>query len=102
MARDPILDKAIDFTKTEDICLAVWLEAVLVGEFALARDILQKGLLAEHYRSLLPNELKEATPDQLETLARLNKEFDETLKRFRDRRREKEREREEIDRGRYR
>lgn len=78
----PLLEKAVDFTNIEDVCLAVWLEAVLRNQFVVARAILRSGLLAEHYRSLLPNDLADATEDQRETLERLHARFRADLADF--------------------
>lgn len=96
----PHVEKVVDFTRTEDIGLRVWLEAVLIGEFALAQRILTTCLLAEHYRSVLPDSLSDAGAEELEILTDLQGDFDRALQAFRDRNRAKVDEREDFTRER--
>lgn len=63
-----------------------WLIAALGGDVESAQEILDAGLLAEHYRSLLPDELKDAQPAQLDQLAVLDGAFGQSIKRARERR----------------
>jgi hypothetical protein len=83
MEPDPRFSKALDFTRTESLCMQVWLEAVQVGELAHAQKILNTGLLAEHYRSLLPDLLSDAGRGELATLSALNADFAGAVQEFR-------------------
>lgn len=85
---DEKLSKAIDFTILEDDCLAEWLEAVLRGRLEIARRLLREGLMAEHYRSLLPDVLDEndeATVAQRAVLSALRARFLKVREEFRGR-----------------
>ena len=99
MSSDPILKKTDEFTtgpQGEVRTMQVWLQAVLAGELRVADKILRTGLRAEHYRSLLPNNLNEATPDQLTTLDALTQAQDAAVKEFEQRDAGKQEERREI------
>ena len=68
---DHIFDKAREFTDTENLALEAWLIADGVGRYALAFQLLDTGLMFEHYRSLLaadPAEFTEKERAQLDTL----------------------------------
>lgn len=96
---DPILAKTDDFTfgrRGEVRTMQVWLQAVLVGELRIADTILKTGLRAEHYRSLLPNDLRDATPEQRETLEDLTGALDRAIQEFEKTFARKEEERREI------
>jgi len=96
---DPILTKTDDFTtgrRGEVRTMQVWLQAVLVGELRIADNILRTGLRAEHYRSLLPNDLNDATPAQLTTLEELTVALDRAVREFEGTFDRKESERREI------
>lgn len=83
---DSQLAKAIDFTVLEDDCLAEWLEAVLRGRLDIARRLLREGLMAEHYRSLLPDVLDEndqASAEQRRVLLALRERFLKVREEFR-------------------
>lgn len=96
---DPILKKTDEFTtgaQGEVRTMQVWLQAVLTGELRLADKVLRTGLRAEHYRSLLPNDLNEATLDQRATLDALTKAQDAAVREFESRDAGKQKERDEV------
>lgn len=105
---DPKLGKAKDFTSEtspkggEVRTLEVWLiialsAARLIGNEtaqaivrainknpvgSLAGRSLETGLLAEHYRSLLPDDLADATDEERETLDALRARFEAVVQEF--------------------
>jgi hypothetical protein len=82
---DPILSKTDDFTvgrRGEVRTMQFWLQAAFAGELRLADTILTTGLRAEHYRSLLPNDLNDATSEQLATLEELTAALDAAIRMF--------------------
>jgi len=75
---DPVLEKAREVTNDEMGVFGVeWMKALLNKDFSTAERIAQATLLAEHYRSFMPDE---PTPEQLSTLSALRVE----AKRVRD------------------
>lgn len=68
-----LLAKVDGFTDTEDVCLAVWLEAVLragfdVQKLKVAREILRTGLDLEHWQSVLdPDPDKQSDKEKAQT-----------------------------------
>lgn len=99
MIRDPQFDKAIDFTTGrpgESQVMKLWLQGVLVGELRLAASVLDEGLLAEHYRSLLPADLSEATQEQRDLLEEQTRKAEAAQKRLRDKLDQKDRERDDF------
>jgi len=79
---DQLLDKVKIFTDTEDVCLAVWLEAVLRGRFAVAREILRTGLLLEHWQSLIPEDRENADEDYFVAERKFEELFKRALDKF--------------------
>lgn len=70
---DTLLQKAREFTDIEDQTLAAWLVAANAGLNDLAAKVLDAGLMAEHYRSLIdpvPTLEQKATFDGLVAMFR--------------------------------
>ncbi len=63
-----LYEKAVAFTQTEIVVLEAWEDAIKNNEPELAHRILAAGLLAEHYKSLLPEDLSKVTNAQSERL----------------------------------
>lgn len=76
---DLLLSKARDFTDIEDKCLDAWLTAENLQLDQLAADILDAGLMTEHYRSLLDADPEKITPDQSTQLLQLHAAFETQL-----------------------
>jgi hypothetical protein len=82
MAQDLLLSKVQEFTSIEDVTLEAWIQAAEAGDAALSHDILNGGLLAEHYRSLLDADPSAWTADQGSTYAGLLQNLDNLLHRL--------------------
>jgi len=79
MIFDFLLEKAREFTLIEDATLDGWLRAFNAQNFRLAARIVNSGLLAEHYRSLLDADPANITPQQSSTYSDLKQTFQATL-----------------------
>lgn len=63
--------KAKELNSDENPTLNIWFQVLLAGNDDLAGQVLDDGLKAEHFRSTLPDDLRESTKDELATLAGL-------------------------------
>jgi len=75
MELDEKLAHAREFTDIEDITLDVWLDLENIGEDKLAADLLDAGLMFEHYTSLLASNPADRTPTQLSTQDQLRQKW---------------------------
>lgn len=72
-----LVSQVNEFTGLEVLALVVWLDLALNGHKALARDVLQAGLDAEHWKA-------EISEDPLQVTVEQSQEYQRRLKRFQD------------------
>jgi len=73
------LSHAREFTNHEDKTLDAWLVAENAGLDEIAAEILDTGLMLEHYTSLLDNDPDKRSNAQKEQLLRLHEAFETAL-----------------------
>ncbi len=66
-----LLAHAREFTDIENTTLDAWLQAENANLDIRAAELLDAGLMAEHFTSLLDNDATKRTPDQLVMLSQL-------------------------------
>jgi hypothetical protein len=80
---DVLLTHAREFTTIEVEVDQIWNALQDAGLGALARDLLDAGLMLEHYTANLPHDFKDRTPDQLKQQAELRVTFDDLSQKAR-------------------
>ncbi|MGH8715512.1 MAG: hypothetical protein ACREA9_29030 [Pyrinomonadaceae bacterium] len=74
-----LLSKARQFTDIEDRTLDAWLTAENLDLDDLAARILDAGLMAEHFNSLLDADTQKRSAEELQALLDLHATFEKTL-----------------------
>lgn len=74
-----MLNHAREFTNHELLTLRVWFDVDAAGNDELAERVLDKGLMLEHFTSLLPNDPALRTPDMIVEQQTLAFEFQRVL-----------------------
>ena len=84
MAEDMHLSHAREFTDIENVTLRVWFDLDHAGLEREAAEVLDAGLMFEHFTSLLPSDPSLRTAEQMTTQRRLQLLLDDSIRRARE------------------
>lgn len=84
MAEDLHLSHAREFTDIENVTLRIWFDLDQAGLEREAAEVLDTGLMFEHFTSLLPSDPSMRTPEQMTTQRRLQLLLDDAIRRGRE------------------